>query len=277
MGISDEVDVVEDKKEEEIAKKLEQGGFFGFFKNLAPYNKPIMNVFVGLVVSCVQGCIFPVFGIFMTRMLFALMQPVKADLRSESDKWCLGMFMCSVGTLMTCFLQKFLFGLIGENITLHIRQSLYAALIKKHIGWFDKRENAPGVLTSVLASDVQTLNGMSTEGLAVICESMFALICGIALGFAFSWKVALVALGCTPFMMLGGFINAKFQAGMTSFDEVAYKDANLMAGDAINNYRTVASFGYDNLIVDKYDSLVSLPLKGALRKAHCIGFWFGFS
>jgi ATP-binding cassette subfamily B (MDR/TAP) protein 1 len=78
------------------------------------------------------------------------------------------------------------------------------------MGWFDKRENAPGVLTSILASDVQTLNGASTEGAAVICESMFALIVGIILGLIFNWKIALVALGVTPIMMLGGFINSKF-------------------------------------------------------------------
>jgi len=145
------------------------------------------------------------------------------------------------------------------------------------MGWFDHRENAPGVLTSVLASDVQTLNGASTEGLAVILESFFAIVCGIILGFVFSWKVSLVALGCVPFMMLGGSINAKFQAGMSGFDEAAYKDANLLAGDAINNYRTVASFGFDDRLVKEYERYIDFPTKSALKKAHCIGFWFGFS
>ena len=78
------------------------------------------------------------------------------------------------------------------------------------MGWFDNRDNAPGVLTSILASDVQTLNGASTEGVAVILESTFALCVGIALGFSFNWKLSLVALGCVPFMMLGGSVNAKF-------------------------------------------------------------------
>ena len=78
-------------------------------------------------------------------------------------------------------------------------------------------------------------------------------------------------------MMLGGSINAKFQAGMSNFDEAAYKDANLLAGDSINNYRTVASFGYDDLLVDEYERYIDFPTKSALGKAHCIGFWFGFS
>lgn len=134
----------------------------------------------------------------------------KDKLRSESDAWCLYMFLCAITSLITTFTQKFCFGVIGENITLNIRQKLYGSLLKKNIGWFDARENAPGVLTSVLASDVQTLNGASTEGIAVIFESFFALVCGIIIGFCFSWRLSLVALGCIPFMVLGGSINAKF-------------------------------------------------------------------
>lgn len=272
--IVDKFDEEEDKKEAELKKKIEKDGFL---KKLAPYTKPVINSVIGVMVSCLQGGIFPVFGILITKMLFSLMIPDKELMRSESDKWCLGMFICCVASFFTAFTQKFMFGIIGENITLHIRENLYKSLVKKHMGWFDRRENAPGVLTSVLASDAQTLNGASTEGLAVLVETFFALSVGIALGFSFSWKVSLVALACTPFMILGGSINAKFQQGMTNFDEAAFKDANLLAGDAITNYRTVASFGYDNLLVKEYERLISFPLKTNLKKAHCIGFWFGFS
>lgn len=74
-------------------------------------------------------------------------------MRSESSEWCLYMFLCAVVSLITTFTQKFCFGVVGENITLNIRGQLYSSLLKKNMGWFDHRENAPGVLTSVLASD----------------------------------------------------------------------------------------------------------------------------
>lgn len=133
-----------------------------------------------------------------------------AKLRKDSDIWCLAMFISCLVSFVTGFTQKFLFGIIGENITLNIRDKLYSALVKKNIGWFDNRENAPGVLNSVLASDVQALNGASTEGLAVIMESLFAIVVGVALGFSFNWRISLVALGCVPFMIIGGAINTKF-------------------------------------------------------------------
>ena len=197
------------------------------------------------------------FGMFITKMLFALFSVWDMEkLRRDSDIWCLAMFLCCVTSFITGFSQKFLFGIIGENITLNVRQKLYGALVRKNIGWFDDKENAPGVLASVLASDVQALNGASTEGSAVIMESTFAMIVGIAIGFSYNWKISLVALGCVPFMILGGAINTKFQSGYSDIDEDAYKDANLLAGDSILNYRTVASFGHDYRIVNQYDTLI---------------------
>ena len=78
-------------------------------------------------------------------------------------------------------------------------------------------------------------------------------------------------------MMAGGAINTKFQTGYSEVDEDAYKEANLLAADSILNYRTVASFGHDYLIVNEFDRLTEGPMKTSIKKAQCIGFWFGFS
>lgn len=76
-------------------------------------------------------------------------------------------------------------------------------------------------MNSTLGSDAQALNGASTEGAAVMLESMFALICGIALALYYNWKLALVAIGCVPFMVLGGFINTKLTTGMSNLEDKA--------------------------------------------------------
>ena len=53
-------------------------------------------------------------------------------------------------------------------------------------------------------------------------------------------------------------------------------EANLLAGDAINNYRTVSSFGHDDLLIKQYHEYVKIPEKTQVRKGQCIAFWFGF-
>ena len=69
----------------------------------------------------VQGCMFPIFGILITQMLFTLMLPDKQELRDESDEYVLYMFIVAVVSFCNGFIQKFSFGVVGENITLKMR------------------------------------------------------------------------------------------------------------------------------------------------------------
>ena len=151
----------------------------------------------------------PAFGYFMVKILFAYNNPDLSKV-TENVKWnCIYMVGVAVGSFIFVTIQKSYFGYIGENITLAMRVNLYSAIIKKHIGFFDKRDNSPGVLTSNLSSDAQELNGATTGGLATIAESMAGLLVGIVLGFIFSWRLALVAIGLTPFMAIGGALQGK--------------------------------------------------------------------
>jgi ATP-binding cassette subfamily B (MDR/TAP) protein 1 len=97
------------------------------------------------------------------------------------------MFLCGVVSLFAVIAAKFLFGIIAENITINIRAKLYGTILQKHMGWFDEKENSAGVLVSVLASDVATLNGASSEAIGIMAEVTFSLLCGIIMGFYFFW------------------------------------------------------------------------------------------
>lgn len=143
------------------------------------------------------------------------MEPVfynSDKLQEEMRLWCLIMVGCSVGSFFFSVISKYAFGNVGENITYNIRSALYSSILAKHQGWHDSSENATGVLSDVLAKDVQTLNGVSTEGGAAMAEAAFAMLGGVVIAFIFSWKVALVALAVTPFMIFGAVISAKVDA-----------------------------------------------------------------
>jgi ABC-type transport system involved in Fe-S cluster assembly fused permease/ATPase subunit len=47
-------------------------------------------------------------------------------------------------------------------------------------------------------------------------------------------------------MILAWVMNMKFQSGMSSDSDAKMKEANILAGDAIINYRTVASFANED-------------------------------
>ena len=66
-------------------------------------------------------------------------------------------------------------------------------------------------------------------------------------------------------MMLGGALNARMTKGMNNVDEKSYKDANLLAGDSIINFRTVAGLSSDKLIVRQYNEYIELPTRNAIK------------
>jgi len=102
------------------------------------------------------------------------------------------------------------------------------------------------------------LNGASSEAIAAMSEGIFGLIWGVIIGFFFSWRVALVALAITPFMTIGGAIQAKIDK-QDNFSNKEAKEADVLANDCIANYRTVSSFGVGGKIVQEYRKLMETP------------------
>ena len=144
---------------------------------------------------------------------------------------------------------------LAENMTKTIRKDLYSTMLSKHIGWFDKKEHSPGQLASILATEVQTLNGVSTESVGIMAEAFVGLVTGITLGLIYQWQVALVAIAVTPLIIIGrtkGKVKMSKIVGDENDEEGNYKDANVLISDSITNYLTVASFGYQERIVDKF-------------------------
>ena len=82
--------------------------------------------------------------------------------------------------------------------------------------------------------------------MATTLEGAFAILTGIVIGFSYNWKMSIVCICGVPFIVLATIMNVKFQSGMSSDTDAASKEATLLAGDSIINYRTVASFANED-------------------------------
>ena len=86
-----------------------------------------------------------------------------------------------------------------------------------------------------------------------------------------------MCIGCCPFIIISGYMGAKFQLGLSVGQEGSHKYANLLAGDAIINYRTVASFAHEDQLISDFNLLLEEPKRRAVKQAHIIGGTYGFS
>jgi hypothetical protein len=48
------------------------------------------------------------------------------------------------------YIQGLCFGIGAENLIAKVRFKLLEAIIYKHIGWFDDKDKAPGILGSII-------------------------------------------------------------------------------------------------------------------------------
>lgn len=199
-------DELKKKEDEKFLADQKKGAFY----KLIPYNKPMYLIYVALFFALLDGLGHPFFGLIFSQVMPLLVAPIteenKEDIIADIKLWS-GLVAC-VGVLMFVSMtgSKWAFGILGENVTFHIRKDLYSSILRKHIGFHDFRENGSSVLTSAMAEDSATINGVSTESLGPQVDGFCGLLVAIVIGFIFSWKVALSCIAIAPFMSIGQYI-----------------------------------------------------------------------
>ena len=100
----DENDKMEDDELEAFKKQQAKANNF---MRLVRISEPKINIFLGVFVSICQGMIMPWFGILLAKMLFVLnyfyFLQTGEDVREDSNKYCLHMFIASLIAFFTGF------------------------------------------------------------------------------------------------------------------------------------------------------------------------------
>lgn len=93
------------------------------------------------------------------------------------------------------------------------------------------------------------------------------MLAGIVIGFFGCWQEALVCMAVSPIMAIGEAAGVELSMGLGDELNELQKEANLLCGDVIVNYRTVQSFGHEEEFVKKYEQML-LPGKTKAKATH---------
>lgn len=264
------------------------------FMKVMAFNSPKIAIVFAVIGVTIAGLLQPFLGWVWADLLLTLSIPVeyimaelvskgkdpsewKTELKDDCERLALLLTLLGAATFVSYVIKSYLFTVLGENVTIQIRELLYKSILEKNIGWFDLQENQSSVLTSAMAQESAIINGASSESLGPYCESVFAIVGGLVLGFYFCWQEALITLACVPAIIIANYIAMEFEKGLSGATADSEKQANLLIGDAINNFKTVQSFGYEELIVKKFVSYIR-PIYVAGKTKHLkSGIAYGFS
>lgn len=120
-------------------------------------------------------------------MVFTLMDTDNPNFEDDCFFWVWMFFAMCGGLFVFTWIQKLSFGIGAENLTSAVRIKLFQAILYKHIGWFDDRTKAPGVLGNIIQEDIGLLNGLTSETYAVGLESALGLLVSCGMCLYFSW------------------------------------------------------------------------------------------
>lgn len=190
------------------------------FKNImSKYSKPTWMILIGFLGTAIFAVVSPMYGYFIMKTMnelnagYAEREAAKL-LKVEPDEtvlekaliWCIIMIIGAVVIFISKGVGGVMLTKVSENITGKVRQDLYESILRKDIGWHDHRDNSAGIMTGTLASDVQLLKGVSSEGVGAQIEGTVAVLTGMIAAFVISWPLALVTIGLLPIFLICGAI-----------------------------------------------------------------------
>lgn len=155
------------------------------------YYKPTWLAAAGFCASVFASLSLPMFGFVLSQYIFVLSMYGTSTPTSEiyylRNVWTGAFVGLCIGIGLTTYLQKLFFGRGGENLTYTLRVKLFEAYLHKHIGWFDNKNRAPGILTNILTEDISSVNGLTTESLGIAVEAALGLFFSCLICFIFTW------------------------------------------------------------------------------------------
>lgn len=88
--------------------------------------------------------------------------------------------------------------ILSQNMTTKIRKEAYHNIINQPIEYFEKKENATGMLTSTLAADMKAINGAAVENYICVFQALIGCIACVVIAFMYNTKLGYVNLCYVP-------------------------------------------------------------------------------
>lgn len=268
----------EKKKQEELEKKKKKHEERIALRRLFAYDKSKRPYFiVACIFAVINGAIFPFFALIIADLLEVLALPEAPDYRERANRGALFFFILAIIAFFANLFQSGSFGQVAQELTMKLRRDLFAKLLKMDMAFFDRPENTPGALCSTLANDCAKVQSLTSTTVGVYVSAASSFITGITIAFIASWRLSLICLAASPIMVMSGRMQSKLQQGFSKDNDLAYQESGSFVAEAVNNMRTVASFGREENLCHSFNRKLDPPLARAIRKGNFAGLAFGFS
>ncbi|KAM6588657.1 hypothetical protein CsatA_011262 [Cannabis sativa] len=230
----------------------------------------------GTICAFIAGAQMPLFALGISHALVSYYMDwdtTKHEVKKISILFCCG----AVVTVIVHGIEHLCFGTMGERLTLRVRERMFSAMLRNEIAWFDDTNNTSSMLSSRLESDATLLRTIVVDRSTILLQNVGLVVASFIIAFLLNWRITLVVLATYPLVISGHISEKLFMQGYGGNLSKAYLKANMLAGEAVSNIRTVAAFCAEQKVLDLYARELVEPSKRSFTRGQIAGIFYGIS
>uniref|UniRef100_A0ACD5V7A9 Uncharacterized protein n=1 Tax=Avena sativa TaxID=4498 RepID=A0ACD5V7A9_AVESA len=169
------------------------------------------------------------------------------------------------------------FGAMGEYLTKRVREQMLTKILTFEIGWFDRDENSSGAICSQLAKDANIVRSLVGDRMALVIETVAAVLIACTMGLVIAWRLALVMIAVQPLIIVCFYARRVLLKSMSKKSIQAQSESSKLAAEAVSNLRTVTAFSSQDRILGLFNKAQNGPRKESIRQSWIAGIGLGCS
>ncbi|KAK1577001.1 hypothetical protein Q3G72_018262 [Acer saccharum] len=230
----------------------------------------------GTIGGLIAGAQMPLFALGVSQALVSFYSDWETtchEVKKIAILFCCG----AVITVIVHAIEHLSFGIMGERLTLRVREMMFSAILRNEIGWFDDINNTSSMLASRLESDATLLKTVVVDRSTILIQNVGLVVASFIIAFMLNWRITLVVIATYPLVISGHISEKLFMQGYGGNLSKAYLKANMLAGEAVSNIRTVAAFCSEEKVYDLYARELVEPSKRSFTRGQIAGIFYGIS
>ncbi|KAF8693398.1 hypothetical protein HU200_038791 [Digitaria exilis] len=248
------------------------------FKRLLMLNAPEWKqALMGSSSAVLFGSIQPIYAYVMGSMFSVYFLTDHAEIRDRTGVYALVFVALAVLSFLLNVLQHYNFGAMGEYLTKRIREHMLTKILTFEIEWFDSDENSTGAICSRLAKDANVVRSLVGDRIALVVQTISAVLIACTIGLITSWRLALVMIAVQPLIIACFYARCVLLRSMSKKSLQAQFESSKLAAEAVSNLRTITAFSSQRRILRLFDQTQDGPRKESVRQSWFAGLGLGTS
>ncbi|KAK3995414.1 putative ABC multidrug transporter [Cladorrhinum sp. PSN332] len=272
--------VAADSNDKKVGVKIwkERGVLSGFGKLLGEQRSRFPFYIISLIGAMGAASSVPIQAYLFAQVVGVFQLQSAEELMKEVTFWSKMWAVLAVGVGLSYFITTFVSTSVEGHIAAAYKQEYFESLLYQPTAFFDQDDHATGQLTARVSSDPQALKEMLGINMMMLLIGIFSLTGGLAISFAYGWKLALVALCVTvPLGLLAGYYRIRYERQFNAMNDAVFSESSKFGAEAIGAFRTVSALVMEDSICERYQRLLDGHVVSAYKKARWTTLIFAYA